>query len=394
MPRVSVVMPCYNAELYLREAIQSVLDQTFEDYEIVAVDDGSTDGTRTVVEAFDDSRLRYIYRENGGPGAARNTGISAARGEYIAPLDADDLALPHRLSSQLAALDAEPTLSVVGSGYEWIDGAGQHIPWERHSWQRFPDLDGIRGWLFDCPVVPSATMLRRAAWEDVEGFDETLIGPEDWNFWLRLILQGHRIGWHKEVVCLYRHRPDGLSHQAQRMLADCSLVLRQVMERPDFPPELLEAGTQALALRYIDGTKRLFWAGQWPEGEAALEEALRLYPELMSGQPSRVEDELLSAALDPIVNEPMGFLRTLFDYLPKAAVDLQSRRQHVLTRAHVELLARGVQLRDPRMVLKHLGPWLMTLPRGAFDRGTWAFYARAVVNRVWELGHRVRQRLR
>ena len=305
MIRVSVVMPCYNAERYLVESIQSILDQTLQDFELIVVDDGSTDSTRAVVETFDDSRLRYIYRDNGGPGAARNTGISAARGEYIAPLDADDLALSHRLASQLDALESDPSLSVVGSGYEWIDEEGNHIPWERHSWQRFPDLDGLRGWLFDCPVVPSATMLRRSAWEQVGGFDETLIGPEDWNFWLRLILQGHRIGWHREVVCLYRHRPDGLSHHAQRMLADCALVLRQVMEHPDFPPELCEAGTQALALRYIDGTKRLFWAGQWAEGEAALEEALRLYPELMGGQPSRVEDGLLSAALDPIVQKPM-----------------------------------------------------------------------------------------
>ena len=79
MIRVSVVMPCYNAERYLGESIQSILDQTLQDFELIVVDDGSTDGTRAVVETFDDSRLRYIYRDNGGPGAARNTGISAAR---------------------------------------------------------------------------------------------------------------------------------------------------------------------------------------------------------------------------------------------------------------------------------------------------------------------------
>jgi glycosyltransferase involved in cell wall biosynthesis len=388
--RVSVIMPAYNAERFLGQAIQSVLDQTLQDFEVIVIDDGSTDGTREVVTGFEDPRIRYIYQDNRGPAAARNTGIAAATGEYVAPLDADDLALPHRLAAQLGALEADSTLSVVGSGYVWIDEQGQQVSWDHHSWQKWPELNRIRDWLFDCPFVPSATMFRRAGWEDVGGFDEELIGPEDWNFWMRLVLKGHRLAWHKDVVCLYRYRRDGVSHDAERMTANCAKALRRVMEHPDFPPSLLGAGRQGLAIRYVDGTKRLYTAGLWEQGQEALGEALALDSSLMEGEPCRIEDELINAAVDPLTPEPISFLTSVFRYLPDSAQVLHARQQYMMTRCHVELFARGLQRRDLGLVRKHLRPVITSLPRWILQRSTWAFVVRAVGNRVSALADRVR----
>jgi glycosyltransferase involved in cell wall biosynthesis len=389
MPRVSVIIPAYNADRYVGQAIQSILDQTFGAFEIIVVDDGSTDRTREVVSTFDDPRIRYAYQDNRGPAAARNTGIEIAAGAYIAPLDADDLAQPHRLAAQLEYLEADPSLSVVGSGYLWIDEQGNQIPWDNHSWQRWPELNQIRDWLFDCPFVPSATMFRRAAWEDVGGFDEGLIGPEDWNFWMRLVLTGHRMAWHRDVVCLYRHRRDSVSHDAERMLANCAKAVRRIMEYPGFPPDLLEAGNQGLAIRYVDGTKRLYTSALWEQGKAALGEALALDPNLIAGQPSRIEDELINAALDPLTPQPVDFVKTVFRHLPDNARPLLGRQQYMLTRCHVELFARGLQRRDLAAIWTHLGPVIASLPHWLLQRSMRAFVVRAVYNRAQRLVDRL-----
>ena len=391
-PLVSIIIPCYNAERFLAETISSMLGQTCQDIELIAVDDGSTDRTREIVTQFDDPRIRYIYQENRGPAAARNTGIRAAKGDYIALLDADDLALPHRLAAQLGVLEAHPELSVVSSGYEWIDDQGRLVPWNNHSWQRWPELNDIGPWLFDCPFVPSATMFRRDAWEDVGGFDEELIGPEDWSFWMRLVLAGHRMEWHRDVVCLYRHRNDSVSQSAERQTVMCAKTLLRVMEHPDFPPSLLEAGQQAVALRYVDGTKRLYTSGLWPQGQAVLKQALTLDPRLMAGQPCRIEDELMSAALDPLIADPISFLRSELGHLPEEAQALCARQGYMLSRCHLELLARGVHRRDLGLLRGHWRPVITALPGWAFDPGAWAFVVRAIRNRLAAVRNRIKRR--
>ena len=386
MPRVSFIIPCYNAERFLGEAIQSALDQVHQDFEIVVVDDGSTDHTGQVVERFDDQHIRYIYQENRGPGGARNTGMAAAKGDYLAFLDADDIALPHRLAAQLRVLEDDPSLSVVASGYVWIGESGQRIPWNAHSWQRWPELNDLGSWLFDCPLVPSTTLLRRASWEAVGGFDEELVGPEDWNFWMRLVLTGHRMAWHRAVVCLYRWRRASLSHDALRMSRDCPEALRRVLARPDFPPHLLGLGREALAIRHLDGAKRLYASGLCEEGMSALDRALALHPQLLDGLPSRVEDDIVSTCLDPWVVAPIRLLRQILDHLPSSASALEARRGQMITRCHMELLARGLRQRHYRLVCKHLLPALVMQPRWLLDRGMWAIGLRAVRNWVRRRG--------
>jgi glycosyltransferase involved in cell wall biosynthesis len=385
MARISIVMPCYNAERFIVLAIQSILDQTYQDFEIIVVDDGSTDTSPQIVKAIDDPRVRYLSQKNAGPARARNTAIQAAVGEYLAFLDADDLMLPHRLAAQLAVLDADPALSGVGSGYVWIDEQGQPLPWPYHSWQRTPDLNDITSWLFDCPFVPSAVMLRRQAWVDVGGFDEDLVGPEDWNFWMRLVVTRHRLTWHPEVVCLYRRSSGSLSEDAPRMAANCPEALRRVLDRPDFPPDILPLGRKALAVRHIDGAKRLYRSGMWDQGQADLSEAITLDPELIRPcgiYPSRIEDELVSNALDPLVKDPGTFIQTVLQHLPENAQVLHERAQHIVGRTHLELLARGLQEGKYSLVLKQWLPNLMRHPGWLVNRTMWGIVVRAVGNRV------------
>src|SRR5689334_5445893 len=121
-PRVTVVMPAYNAARYVTEAITGVLNQSYRDFELIVVDDGSSDDTRDVIAAFRDDRLVLVEHDaNRGVAAALNTGLQLAHGEYIAVQHADDISLPQRLAAQVAALDRDPELVIVGSSYELID---------------------------------------------------------------------------------------------------------------------------------------------------------------------------------------------------------------------------------------------------------------------------------
>lgn len=382
MAHITVLIPCYNGERFIGQAIQSVLDQTCQDFEIVVVDDGSTDRSPQVVEGFHDPRIRLLFQANGGPGKARNTGARATAGEFLAFLDADDLALPHRFASQLAILESDPQLSVVGSGYVWIDETGAELPWPHHSWQHAPDPNDLATWLVDCPFVPSATMLRRQAWEDVGGFEEDLPGTEDWNLWMRLVVTGHRMTWQQDVVCLYRRSPSGMSENAERTLANSVGALQRVLLRPDFPPHLLLLGQKGLAIRYLDGAKRLYRSRMWEKGKANLEQAISLDPELIAGQPCRVENEILSASLEPLVPDSIEFLESVFRSLPTNAGSVQARKKDILARARLEVLARGLQNRQYGPILKQWVPELARHPGWLANRTAWAIIARAVRNRL------------
>jgi len=124
---VSVVIPAYNQSQYLAAAIRSALAQTYEDIEVLVVDDGSTDDTRRVATSFDDSRVRYIYQNNAGLAAARNTGIRHARGSVLTFLDSDDLFLPEKLALLCGTLDANPRLGMVAGQAILIDELGEPL---------------------------------------------------------------------------------------------------------------------------------------------------------------------------------------------------------------------------------------------------------------------------
>jgi glycosyltransferase involved in cell wall biosynthesis len=186
---VSVYTPTYNYGRFLGEAIQSVLDQTFQDWELIVVDDGSTDGTREVVDAFADPRIHYVYQENQGNPAARNTALRLARGEYVACLDADDAWFPEKLEKQVAKLDSlPPTVGLVyGNVYLFSDEDGSII-------QRFLEVQiPPRGQVFK-KLLPNegyfihdtAALIRREVFERVGLYDESLLRFQDWEMWVRI----------------------------------------------------------------------------------------------------------------------------------------------------------------------------------------------------------------
>jgi glycosyltransferase involved in cell wall biosynthesis len=213
-PLVSVVVPVYNVAEFLGEALDSLFAQDYEPFEVVVVDDGSTDGSGTIARSY--PGVRYLRQENQGPAAARNAGIAAARGEIVAFADADDVQLPTRLSVQVGYLIEHPETSATLGRQVWITpppGAVPDVVWG--------DLDGI----------PAMTMVaRRRTLAELGGFDPRLRGPEDTDLLIRMREGGHRFVVLPEIVMSRRYHGENLVAGRYDVVAQAALI-RAKLER-------------------------------------------------------------------------------------------------------------------------------------------------------------------
>lgn len=211
-PAFSVAIPTHQSRAFLLEALASVRAQTHPSFEIVVVDNGSTDGTELAVAALGDPRIRYHWQENTGrPADSRNRAVAMARAEWVAFLDADDLWAAGKLERVAAALAADPALDVVGHAVREVDGAGGTIGARAYRLDRRPVADQLqyRGNFF----TTSAMVVRRAALEAAGGFDTRpeYFTVEDFDLWLRLAEAGRRFALLPDLLGSYRRHAGGAS---------------------------------------------------------------------------------------------------------------------------------------------------------------------------------------
>ena len=181
-PQVSVIIPTYNRGWILKEAVESILTQDYKDFELIVVDDGSTDNTSEVLAPYGND-IRIFFQKNKGVSAARNRGITEASGQYIAFLDSDDLWLPRKLSTQINFFNQMPDALICQTEEIWIRNGRRVNPKKRHK--------KLSGMIFEpslelCLVSPSAVMIRRSLFDRVGEFDVTLPACEDYDLWLRI----------------------------------------------------------------------------------------------------------------------------------------------------------------------------------------------------------------
>ena len=222
VPKVSVVVPTYNSARFLGKAIQSVLDQTFQDWELIVVDDGSTDNTREVVAAFQDPRIHYVHQENRGAAAALNAGIRLGRGAYVAFLGADDRWLAEKLALQVAQLDNLPLeVGLVYSDLHLLDLEDDTIL-GRFLGGREPPRGRVLSQLVRTEgsfLHPCASLIRREVFEKVGVFDEGLKTHEDWDLWIR-IAAAYEVEALDMPLGVYGRRPSQLTKDVQQMYLD------------------------------------------------------------------------------------------------------------------------------------------------------------------------------
>jgi glycosyltransferase involved in cell wall biosynthesis len=227
-PTVSVVVASYNYARYLPQALDSVLAQTRDDWEVLVVDDGSTDNTREVVRPYlADDRFRYLHQDNAGQAAAKNRGATEARGELVAFLDADDVWLPSKLDRQIP-LFADPGVGVVYAKRLLLDAQGRESPFVHPPLYR----GEVAGQIFmDNFLCFSSTVVRRGLLELHGGFDESLRVGIDFDLWIRL--SAHcAFDYVDEVLVKYRVGHERLSSNLERRLEHAQRIMRANLDRP------------------------------------------------------------------------------------------------------------------------------------------------------------------
>ena len=198
-PLVSVVIPTYNRSAMIGECLESVLGQTYPSFEVIVVDDGSTDGTEDVVRRY--PSVRYVWQRNQERSAARNRGIALAQGRYVAFLDSDDLWLPDKLSDQVAYMEQHPEAGMVHSACRVMAVTGRAEQYAQRA--SHPPRDVFWDMLEGNPVVSATPLIRRKVLAQVGGFSDEVIPMEDFDLWLRIAYR-HRVAYSSEPVAVYR----------------------------------------------------------------------------------------------------------------------------------------------------------------------------------------------
>jgi glycosyltransferase involved in cell wall biosynthesis len=248
-PSFSVVIPAFNSARTIESAVRSALGQTERQLEVVVVDDGCTDATVDVVDRLTDPRVRVISQPNRGLPAARNAGITAARGTYVAFLDSDDLLLPAFLERAHQALEQTPAPGFAYTdAYVFDDRTGRVR--ERSAMARTnpptppPEDPGeFLAALMRSNFVYVSTVVPRAVLDHVGGFDETRTSCEDYELWLRILLAGYRVAWVPGRQALYRKHPGQMSHDLSAMTRNLVDVYEMI------PPDAMPTPSHRKLLR-------------------------------------------------------------------------------------------------------------------------------------------------
>ena len=395
MPRVSVVIPTHNTANYIVQAVESVLNQTCRDFEVIVVDDGSSDNTHDVLTPYQD-HIQYVWQENQERAVARNHGLKLAQGELIAFLDADDVWMPDKLSRQVALLDEHPdaVLATViarnigpdgrrikfwGSAYIAGEPEGP-VEVQRHG----PEI------LFGSPLIPSAVMVRREALDRVGLFDTRAVPNEDWEMWIRLSGLGSFV-YLSEVLCQYRTY--GTPQELRRRTSDHIVAtIAYVIEKssasdPERFPAVLR--DQALANVYAYSALASYEMSDVARGHKMLERAIRLEPQL--AQRERItwllEDHARRILQDTGEEiRAVEFLTTIIGHLPS---EIQSPRRGVrgvMGRVYMGDSFRAHSKGDRDTARKAWWPGVRYDPAWLLNWGVLSMVVRTLVSRPATIG--------
>ncbi|MBN1841350.1 MAG: glycosyltransferase [Deltaproteobacteria bacterium] len=258
-PMVSVLMSVYDGERYLRDSVESMLNQTFADFEFVIVNDSSTDASRAILESYDDSRILLLHNQkNRGLTYSLNRGLAAAKSEYVARMDADDISVPQRLEKQVSFLRAHPEIGILGCSCDNIDSEGRRV-----GSSTMPETDLAVRWvsLLGNPFIHSTVMIRRGILvSNGLKYDETFETAQDYDLWTRMLqhTRGANLG---ERLIRYRLCDNVTRKQRKSQLQNHDIIaVRTIREQlPDFivnPERISELG-------------RLFIGGDYSTREVA-----------------------------------------------------------------------------------------------------------------------------
>ncbi len=325
-PSISVIIPVYNQAQYVKEAIQSVLAQTWPDFELIVVDDGSTDETPQVLARFNDSRIRVIRQPNGGLSAARNRGLRESIAPYISLLDSDDFYYPEKLELLKNYLDTHPEIGMVSGGFVIVDPKGITLKQVLTAAPMF----GLPDMLVYNPFIPSAVMIRKE-WLDVVGdFDEAIPSTQDWDLWLRMSYAGSKFAWIDCPVAAYRYHPAQMTREKNGMRNSSLATLDKFFSQPHLPESLITFKDHAYAIAYLSGAAWAYHSNATEEVKENILQAVQLDPSLKDDRYKQLVECLVGWADDPRSIKPAVFLQRVMENTPSGLPALRNELRKAL----------------------------------------------------------------
>lgn len=256
-PQVSILMPVYNTAPYLREAMDSMLSQTFTDFELIVLDDCSPDNAEEIIDTYDDSRIiRYRGEKNVGLSNVLNVGVGMAQGKYIARMDSDDISMPNRLKVQVDYLETHPEIDLVSVGMQ-LFGSKEEV------WIRDLNPEKVKiNALFHSPVLHASSMWRKESFEN-HGlrFAQEMVPAEDYDMWTRALLKGMRLVNLPDVLYQYRIHGSQSTLQTEKSTEKCQIVQRNYLKTalPSLSLEHIESFPKRLMPVFIANLKDGFF---------------------------------------------------------------------------------------------------------------------------------------
>lgn len=305
MPKVTVIIATYNAIAYLPSTVDSVIKQTFTDFEVLIIDDGSTDETVEWVSKLVDPRVRLISQANQGVAVARNQGITGAQGEYVAFLDADDLWEPTKLEKQVKCLEENPLVGLVNTSIVNIDEQGKPLGAVNAS-----DVEGnVLKYIVEENLIlcGSAPMVRRSCLEAVQGFDQKLMSAEDWDLWIRLAAR-YEFAVIREPLVLYRQHLNSKSNNIERHLKHRLKVIDKTFDT--VARDLQPYKNRALGRAYLSVAWKSLVQKDYKTSTMYRQKALSYYPQLRFGE-NYIRLTAMTTAKQLLGNQGYSVLRSL-----------------------------------------------------------------------------------
>ena len=373
MPKVSVIIPAYNQAHFLQDAVDSVLNGIYADFEIVIVDDGSTDHTRQIAENISDPRVKYVYQENRGLAGARNTGIRNTTGKYIAYLDSDDLFAPEKLEVLAKKLDNEPELGLVAGQNILIGDEGSALG---EIFDTPLPQDGAR-LLLGNPITVGSVLLRRE-WQEKAGFfDESLRSYEDWDMWLRLAKLGCKMGWVPKPVYYYRFHSAQMTRDDRQMTTATFAVLDKVYQESDLPPSWLTLRDEAYSHANIRSAAQAYSVRKYDQAKEYLREAVRLNPALSANNAELLAKNIMGWANYSKTSEPLPFLEDIYANLPENLEDLAARKAQDISNIAMQIAFTAYSQGDFSKTRTTLWYAFRQQPRWLLNRGALSLFVRS-----------------
>lgn len=327
---VSVIIPAYGQGQFLADAIQSVLNQTYPNFEVIVVNDASPDDSAAITRSFEDPRVILLEHDiNKGLSAARNTALRVAKGELIAFLDADDMFLPQKLASHVDYYAMHPRVEATYNARYELHYSSTKI----RTLYRPPATVGLRDFVLGFPFAPSDLVLRRDCLERVGYFDERLVFfGEDQDYYCRIALEGCIFGYANRALNLRRHHSGRYDRRFSERMAHDREILDAVFRDPRCPSDIKTLRDQALANHLIVRVFHAFAQNQTKQGQAFLREAVERDPVLLEGKPNRLESWFADNTANDFNLDHACLLNSIRHQMPEELVWDENRQSLLVAR--------------------------------------------------------------